>query len=47
MNITLNKEKIGRNTEYASVYFNFLAKVVIHLDFELLTDKSFEEYCTE
>ena len=33
MNITLNKEKIGGNTEYASVYFNSLAKMMINLHF--------------
>ena len=43
MNVTLNKEKIGGNTEYASVYFNSLAKVVINPVFESLIDKSFEE----
>ena len=43
MNTTLNKEKIGGNTEYASVYFNSLATVVINLDFESLIDTSFEE----
>ena len=43
MNITLNKEKIGGSTEYASLYFNSLAKVVINPDFESLIDKSVEE----
>ena len=43
VNITLSKEKINRDTEYASVYFNSITKIVINLDSEYSIDKSFEE----
>ena len=43
MNATLSKEKINCDTEYASVYFNSIAKTVTNLDFKYSIDKSFEE----
>ena len=43
MNITLSKEKVNGDTEYASVYFTSITKIVINLDFEYSIDKSFEE----
>ena len=41
MNILLSKEKINGDTEYSSVYFNSITKIIINIDFNL--DKSFEE----
>ena len=49
MNIKLRKQKTngdtnsGANVEYANVYFNSVAKIVINCSFDWLIDKSFEE----
>ena len=43
INATLCKRKIIGDTEYANLYFNSFAKIVINYDFEHLIDKSFEE----
>ena len=43
INIKLRKQKINGDVEYANVYFNSIAKIVINYGFERLIDKSFEE----
>ena len=47
MNITLSKEKINSNVDYASVYFNSLTKTVINLDFEYSLINLLKKYCTD
>ena len=42
-NFKLRKQKKNGDAEYANVYFNSIAKIVINYGFEHLTDKSFEE----
>ena len=34
MNVKLRKQKINDNAEYADVYFNSIAKIVINYDLE-------------
>ena len=43
MNITLRKDKLNNDSEYASVYFNSCIKTVINHDFEDSIDRCFEE----
>ena len=43
LNITLRKDKINDNSEYASVYFSSFIKTVLNHDFEHSIDSCFEE----
>ena len=43
INIKLRKQKINIKVEYANVYFNSVAKVVINRSFDWIIDKSFDE----
>ena len=43
MNIKLRNQKMNGGVEYANVYFNSIAKIVINRGFEWLIDQSFEE----
>ena len=42
MHVTLKKDKLNGNAEYAGVYLNSFVKVVINNDFENSIDKSFK-----
>ena len=42
MNVQLCKQKMSGDKEYANVYFNSIAKIVVNYDFDHLIDRSFE-----